>query len=928
MLSFFLVSSFSYALDVESKNTSVYNQSQVANKNYNVAITDNGFEPEFISIRKGNTVTWISRDDNAHWPASDLHPTHTRYPGSNIIKCGSPDQEDILDACNGLKQGGKYTFTFDKAGEWTLHDHLNPQFTMAVVVKIKDKIDAKGELKKTDFHVSQNKFLDRIRNFLKDLLRVFDKSKPQLSYSSKLSMEEQAIKTKKTCSIENRPQNIDVLACYSKEFQSITIENGPEYAFKVLNVLQEVDETAKICHLMAHGIGWGVYQLNPDDWQKNLASINPTCVYGALHGILEQYISNSGEGKLTKEDLPKFCEIRLHPACIHAVGHIILVETKDNLTEAIELCDAYPLKKRYRHYCLTGAFMEHMIADNLVQHGLYPQSRRQKWYTHIDDFEELCRSYEGEPAIACWTEIVHASTIKFRKEPEKVFDMCNTAQIDEGAKRCRRHAIGGIIALSDRDLSSLKYLCTLEQDDREFEKDCYLNFVAGEAFSVAPEEATEVVDFCASLDLEFKGLCFSRLGKIFKERLISKSRMQKLCQDVSAEFRDECMGDTDFTNTEQASIYYKEQISVEKEQISTKEIVAQIKEACSDNNRLRTVKKETCYSNKFVDVAYKYGQKNAFNTLIYLQTQDLDALKCHFIGHGIGSGIYKRDPHNSLKYIETANTFCSYGVAMGIIEELYAADFLKGNFTNKEILQSICTNKTRTGCNHILGHVLLPEKEGNVNASLESCKIFSSKARRTSCFSGVFMEYVYPTNLIAHGYANKSWLNLSSRFNHIEKLCRSYDGRVAVACWGEIARVAIVKYDRRPKTVFDFCNTAQTKESARECKLHAIGIFTVEKNFDLDSTKSICSVEQSDNPEFERICLLRIVDSVLNVLKAKKAPDVVEFCSSLDTKFQRSCFRKLSTVLVQDQSTSRAKMLELCKNVSIEFKDMCVGITR
>ena len=78
-----------------------------------VVINENGnFSPSEVKIKKGGKVTWINKSQNPVWPASNPHPIHTDYPG--------------FDASRGLANGESYSFTFDKAGSWGYHNHLNP----------------------------------------------------------------------------------------------------------------------------------------------------------------------------------------------------------------------------------------------------------------------------------------------------------------------------------------------------------------------------------------------------------------------------------------------------------------------------------------------------------------------------------------------------------------------------------------------------------------------------------------------------------------------------------------------------------------------------------------------------------------------------------------------------------------------------------
>lgn len=89
--------------------------------NHVLSMTDAGFSPATLNIKKGDTVAFTNNGTALHWPASAPHPTHTNYPG--------------FDAGRALEPGESWTFQFDKIGTWTYHDHLNPATKGTIVVK-------------------------------------------------------------------------------------------------------------------------------------------------------------------------------------------------------------------------------------------------------------------------------------------------------------------------------------------------------------------------------------------------------------------------------------------------------------------------------------------------------------------------------------------------------------------------------------------------------------------------------------------------------------------------------------------------------------------------------------------------------------------------------------------------------------------------
>ena len=86
-----------------------------------ISMTSNGFEPNTVTIKAGETVTFVNNDSIERWPASAFHPTHQELPG--------------FDAIGGVAPGASYSFTFTEVGTWKFHDHLNPSVFGAITVE-------------------------------------------------------------------------------------------------------------------------------------------------------------------------------------------------------------------------------------------------------------------------------------------------------------------------------------------------------------------------------------------------------------------------------------------------------------------------------------------------------------------------------------------------------------------------------------------------------------------------------------------------------------------------------------------------------------------------------------------------------------------------------------------------------------------------
>lgn len=86
----------------------------------------NGFTPKTVTIEAGQTVKWVNnREDRPMWVASDAHPTHEKLPAFDAAK--------VLG--HYPKPGENFSYTFEKTGTWTYHDHADASQTGTVVVR-------------------------------------------------------------------------------------------------------------------------------------------------------------------------------------------------------------------------------------------------------------------------------------------------------------------------------------------------------------------------------------------------------------------------------------------------------------------------------------------------------------------------------------------------------------------------------------------------------------------------------------------------------------------------------------------------------------------------------------------------------------------------------------------------------------------------
>ena len=98
-----------------------------------VTLTDSGFSPETITVKKGQTVTFVNQSKSGMWVASDPHPTHQGYDGTTRNEHCVPGYEGAapFDECTVANQ---FTFTFGQVGSWGYHNHVIDEQHGTVVV--------------------------------------------------------------------------------------------------------------------------------------------------------------------------------------------------------------------------------------------------------------------------------------------------------------------------------------------------------------------------------------------------------------------------------------------------------------------------------------------------------------------------------------------------------------------------------------------------------------------------------------------------------------------------------------------------------------------------------------------------------------------------------------------------------------------------
>lgn len=86
-----------------------------------IVLTENGFSPREVILRRGTRITFSTTRNAPFWPASNSHPVHELYPEFDPDRQIEPDE--------------KWSFVVDKPGTWGFHDHIRAYYRGTLYVE-------------------------------------------------------------------------------------------------------------------------------------------------------------------------------------------------------------------------------------------------------------------------------------------------------------------------------------------------------------------------------------------------------------------------------------------------------------------------------------------------------------------------------------------------------------------------------------------------------------------------------------------------------------------------------------------------------------------------------------------------------------------------------------------------------------------------
>jgi plastocyanin len=326
---------------------------------YTVSLEENGFKPNEISIKAGDTIKFTTTRGKPFWPASNLHPTHEIYPQ--------------FDPKQPINPTDSWSFRFDKEGQWQYHDHLFPYYTGVVKVSSVGKTLGKSSTCEASTN-RQECWATSVESALKekDLEAAFDlvadiySSNPEAAETChnlvhkigqaafKLFSAHQEFKVTPKAAFCN-------FGFYHGFMESLVVsgEDLKKAGAFCSYIDKQLKESSKNSVLQCyHGIGHGtVNSHDPNTWGREQAMIQPAiklcedvatnsqelfrCVSGVYNGIGNFYVTGDYKLIVKKDDPFWICRQESNKvyaeACYGNLHPTITWIANKNLSQAIRL---------------------------------------------------------------------------------------------------------------------------------------------------------------------------------------------------------------------------------------------------------------------------------------------------------------------------------------------------------------------------------------------------------------------------------------------------------------------------------------------------------------------------------------------------------------------------------------------------------------
>ena len=425
-----------------------------------IHVDESGFKPNKVKITSGAEVVFENAGKDVHWPASNNHPGHALYDGTNLMEHCKSERSTIFDSCGPIHPGKSWSFVFGKVGDFGFHDHLWPHLGGNVVVIDINESLAKGRNIFSDFQVFVHKVFNLISGF-------FTRRRENLSFNSG--------------GIDS-----EFFENLKKIYVSIVYELDPRQAMRTLEEESLRDNrVSALCHDVLHVIGHTAYK-KYESFKEAAKFQSDFCNSGYIHGIFESYFESTDDSVSgLAEQCYEYASIGGRQfdlwQCHHGIGHGFMYFTGGDLDESLMLCEK-SLGKGAAASCQNGVFMEVFNQEVLAKENSYidpqnpfltclvrnvakgdcylyvPTYLSQTMGMDFSDIFEECNKAEVGYKNVCLQGIGSEAIKRNMKDPVGVFALCRYAGSFVNQEMC----VAGVVGMymnQKGSYSSGKKLC-------------------------------------------------------------------------------------------------------------------------------------------------------------------------------------------------------------------------------------------------------------------------------------------------------------------------------------------------------------------------------------------------------------------------------------------------------------------------------------
>jgi len=446
-----------------------------------ILLNEDGFQPNEITILKGQSVTFQTTRGKIFWPASDPHPAHDVVP--------------TFDPLLPIEPNETWTYTFDEVGSFKFHDHLAPSYRGVVHVVL----DREQEITEID---------------TSNCDAETDENQSWLCWDELMR---EVVGSKGVAHAMNLMPELVANPTFAAKCHSFTHTIG-NLAFVEFQTNKELDISPNMNYC-----GFGFY-------------------HGFMEGLFErggtimearelcEYVENKANNGLGATI----------GACFHGIGHGVVDGSSKRdwgdpqalVDPGLELCDRVGVTKEELNRCYSGAFNSISIAYRSSLWGLE---------TNPDDPYKFCRDQKEQYKFACYQDMAVAVMGVVEDDFIQSIPFAEDIMEDEYAKENIRNLAGLRISVTfaDEAYDYNKYIAICKSIQSRLVLSCIRGFGSGLIEFNKPESGYDrAVNFCSneSLTKEEKTYCF--LDVLF---LIKASEtpdgFKAVCQGLDEKYR-------------------------------------------------------------------------------------------------------------------------------------------------------------------------------------------------------------------------------------------------------------------------------------------------------------------------------------------------------------------------------------------------------